>query len=114
MTPSLHTFAALEEARRSTPLSHLTPTQMTMIAGFSLQWRDDNEPITVLSAMGMFEQLSPSTVHRHLKTLRERGLIAITPDKFDSRIKHIVPTLRLLSAFKQIEDALAQCEVLAA
>lgn len=113
MTPSLHTFAALEEARRNTPLSHLSPTEMTMIAGFALQWRD-KEPLTVLTAMRLFDdQLSPSTVHRHIKKLRVNALISVTPDKDDNRIKHIVPTLRLLGAFKKIEDALAQCEVMA-
>lgn len=113
MTPSLHTFAVLEEARRNTPLSHLSPTGMAILAGLSLQWRSD-EPVTVLTAMGMFEgQLSPSTVHRHIKKLRVNALISVTPDKDDNRIKHIVPTLRLLGAFKKIEDALAQCEVMA-
>ena len=115
MTPSLYTFAALEEARRQTSLQDLSPTEMTMISGFSLQWRQDAEPLTVLTSMRLFDdQLSPSTVHRHLKKLREHALIAVTPDKDDNRIKHIVPTLRLLGAFKQIEDALAQCEVMAA
>lgn len=111
MTPSLHTFAALEAARRQTTLQAVSPTGMAILAGLSLQWRSD-EPVTVLTAMGMFEgQLSPSTVHRHLKRLREQGLIAVTTDKVDTRAKNIVPTANLLGALKHIEGALAQCEV---
>lgn len=113
MTPSLRTFAALEAARRQTTLNAVSPTGMAILAGFALQWRDDSDPITVLNAMRMFKNISPSTVHRHLKKLRDLGLVAVTTDKIDTRTKNIVPTPTLLGALKHIEDALAQCEVAA-
>ncbi len=106
-TQALHTFAAIEEARRQTILKDLSPTEMTMIAGFSIHWRD-RQPLTILGAMRMFDQLSSSTVHRHLKRLRAQGAIDVTPDTVDSRIKYVIPTPALLTALKTITSAAAQ------
>ena len=42
--------------------------------------------------MHTFSDISPSTVHRRLKTLRKKGFINLDVDQIDNRIKYIVHT----------------------
>ncbi len=96
---ALKTFAAIEAARSRTLFADLCPTEMTMISRFSIAWGEDRPP-TVMEAMRMFEQISPSTVHRHLKKLRDKKLIELVEDAQDNRTKRITPTQRLLDAIE--------------
>lgn len=48
--------------------------------------------VTVLEAMRLTPDASPSTVHRRLKQLQEKGLIWLREDESDSRLRHIKPT----------------------
>ena len=40
----------------------------------------------------MSKEISPSTVHRRLKTLRAKGMIMLVNDTTDSRTKYVMPT----------------------
>jgi len=48
--------------------------------------------ITVMEMLDYFTDVSPSTVHRRLKTLKKKGLIALKEDDDDNRTKYIQPT----------------------
>jgi DNA-binding MarR family transcriptional regulator len=37
-------------------------------------------------------EISATTAHRRLKTLRKKGMIELDVDKLDSRVKYVVPT----------------------
>lgn len=50
------------------------------------------ERISVLEAMKLLPDISSTTAHRRLKTLRAKGLIDLNPDESDSRIKYVQPT----------------------
>lgn len=50
------------------------------------------KPVTVLQAMKMPVGMSPTTIHRKLKGLRKKGVIALEEQEADNRIKHVVPT----------------------
>lgn len=50
------------------------------------------EPVSVLEAMRMLPDVSSTTAHRRLKTLRAKGMISLQADKGDSRIKYVTPT----------------------
>jgi len=50
------------------------------------------EKITVLKAMQLSSDASSTTVHRRLKTLRLKGMLALEMDEDDNRVKYIVST----------------------
>jgi DNA-binding MarR family transcriptional regulator len=49
-------------------------------------------PVTVLQAMSMTAEASPTTVHRRLKSLRKKDLIRLHEDESDNRIKYVHAT----------------------
>jgi len=50
------------------------------------------EPVTVLQAMRLPVGMSPTTIHRKLKSLRKKGVIGLEEQEADNRVKHVVPT----------------------
>jgi DNA-binding MarR family transcriptional regulator len=61
-----------------------------------------NEQITVLKAMVICSDMSNTTAHRRLKSLRLKGIIALVSDKADTRIKYVMPTKKAHQYFAQI------------
>jgi DNA-binding MarR family transcriptional regulator len=45
-----------------------------------------------------------------LKTLRQKGLIALSPDKTDSRIKYVVATPKTEEYFGTLQDCLTRAQ----
>jgi len=76
--------------------------ETSILESFAIQWMD-NRTVTVVSAMNMFPAMSPSTVHRRLTSLKNKGMIDYSLDDLDKRIKYIVPTDLSQSYFKQLE-----------
>ena len=66
--------------------------------------------LTVLEAMEFNANTSATTIHRRLKTLRQKGLIELREDETDSRVKYVVPT----QAVKDYFAKLGQCLDMAA
>jgi DNA-binding MarR family transcriptional regulator len=64
--------------------------------------RHANEQITVMQAMDISIDMSNSTTHRRLKSLRVKGIIALVSDKQDTRIKYVTPTSKARQYFAQI------------
>ena len=110
MSATFTALAAFEQARRSTVLGNLSPTSMALVSNLILLWKDGDQP-TVLQTMHADHGLSSSTVHRHLKTLRQDGLIVLAPKESDTRIKYVMPTPSLLCALDTLSQMLAQKEV---
>lgn len=50
------------------------------------------EKVTVLKAMAMGDDASPTTIHRRLKSLRRKGYIFLKEDESDNRVKFVLPT----------------------
>jgi hypothetical protein len=85
-------FLNLVEAIRDLPtLPLLDPVEERLFHLLASMWAAGNE-VTVLQAMNCSPGASPSTVHRRLKTLRDKGLIAYTERADDQRVKCIEPT----------------------
>lgn len=59
-------------------------------------------PVTVLQAMSMTGEASPTTVHRRLKSLRKRDLIRLHEDESDNRIKYIHATDAVMAYLNQM------------
>ena len=64
--------------------------------------------MTVLETMKATPDLSPSTVHRRLKTLRKKGLVTLDVNQIDNRIKYIVHTDLTNRYFTQLGHCLSQ------
>ena len=69
----------------------LDPMEERLLHYFATAWHSGKK-LTVLETMHESSDISPSTVHRRLKTLRKKGLIGLDVDQIDNRIKYIVHT----------------------
>ena len=60
------------------------------------------QKVTVLQAMSMADDSSPTTVHRRLKSLRKKGFIGLHEDETDNRVKFIRPTAQADEYFARL------------
>lgn len=74
---------------------------------FAAAWHQGKK-LTVLEAMAISPDVSPTTVHRRLKTLRKKELITLSYDSVDNRIKYIEPTDKANRYFAQLGQCLSQ------
>jgi hypothetical protein len=63
---------------------------------------DAGENVTVLEAMNMSPDASARTVHRRLKTLRQKGMVQLKEHKSDNRVRFIVPTAATRRYFERL------------
>jgi predicted HTH transcriptional regulator len=74
---------------------------------FAASWQRQ-QPVTVLQAMEMLQEISASTAHRRLKALRKKGLITLQIDQIDNRIKYVVPTDLVIKYFTHLGQCLVK------
>lgn len=99
-------FLNLMDAIRAMPaFPRLDPVEERVLNALATVWAR-GERISVLQAMDGVDDLSPSTVHRRLKTLRAKGMVTLNEDEVDSRTKYIVPTELGERYFAQLGRAL--------
>ncbi len=85
-------FLHLTQAVNELPqFPSLDPMEERLLNYFASAWFSGKK-LTVLETMNRTPEISPSTVHRRLKTLRKKGFINLDVDHVDSRIKYIVHT----------------------
>lgn len=85
-------FIHLVQALRGLPgLPNLDPTEERLLNFLADAWFSDRNA-TVLETMRSTPDMSPSTVHRRLKSLCKKGLLHFHVDVQDNRIKYIVKT----------------------
>jgi hypothetical protein len=85
-------FLNLIEAIRETPtFPALDPVEERLLNLLAATWHGGKR-VSVLEAMGLSSEISATTAHRRLKTMRSKGMIALDADKSDTRIKYVVPT----------------------
>ena len=99
-----HLVAAIREMNTFPALDAL---EDRLLGLFAAAWHDGRK-LTVMEAMGISPEISPTTVHRRLKTLRKKGLIALVNDTDDTRIKYIEPTDKANQYFDQLGQCLSQ------
>ncbi len=80
---------------------HLDPLEERLLNLFAAVWHVEGR-ITVLQAMRMSTEMSGTTAHRRLKSLRKKGLVEMINDEADNRIKYITPTPKTLHHFAEI------------
>jgi len=82
-------FVNLVSAIRGLPA--LDAVEERVLTGLAVAW-SRGERVPVLQAMELAPDSSPATVHRRLKSLRQKGLIELCEDERDTRIKYVRPT----------------------
>ena len=101
-------FLNLVQAVRTLPdFPELDPVEERLLNLFAAVWHSGKQ-ITVLQAMGMSTDVSSTTAHRRLKSLRKKGVITLVPDEADNRIKYVQPTGVAHQYFSQLGKCLDQ------
>jgi DNA-binding MarR family transcriptional regulator len=67
------------------------PIEEQMLNLLGAMWYEGKK-VTVLEAMALLPDISATTLHRRLKTLRAKGFISMDMDELDNRVKYVVPT----------------------
>ncbi|MEN9478567.1 winged helix-turn-helix domain-containing protein [Malikia spinosa] len=107
---SFQRFLSLVEALRQSPTyPEMDPIEERMLNAMAAAWHADTR-LTVMSVMHMFPTISPSTVHRRLKSLRAKGLIELAPDLEDNRIKYVQATGRTEEYFALLGRCMVQAQ----
>jgi len=104
-------FLNLVQAIRTLPdFPELDPVEERLLNLFAAVWHSGKQ-ITVLQAMGMSNDVSSTTAHRRLKSLRKKGVITLVADEADNRIKYVQPTPIANQYFSQLGQCLdeARC-----
>lgn len=81
----------LAEVRSEAGAKRLEVFEERLLDGLACMWAR-GEAVTVLQAMRIDAGVSPTTVHRKLKSLRRQGMILLEESETDNRIKFVKPT----------------------
>ncbi|WP_076999993.1 hypothetical protein [Variovorax sp. KK3] len=92
-------FVRLARSIRNAPV--MDAMEERILNGLAAKWAA-GETVRVLEAMDLDVASSPTTVHRRLRSLREKDLITFADDQGDSRIKYIVPTAQARAYFAKL------------
>lgn len=85
----------------------LDPQEERLLQELARYW-GRGEPVTVLAAMNMVPDASPSTVQRRLKTLSAKGLIGLEAAAHDARVRHVVATKQGQAYFARMSELMQQ------
>jgi predicted transcriptional regulator len=95
-------FLDLVQALRALPsFVTMDATEERLLNQLAVLWNAGRQ-VPVLEAMKMSPDASPTTVHRRLKTLRQKGMIDLLTDETDNRIRYIVPTANTERYFSEM------------
>jgi DNA-binding transcriptional ArsR family regulator len=100
-------FLSLLDAIRGDPsLPELEANERELLDMLAMRWFSGRK-VCVLEAMNSgVSGMSPSTVHRRIKSLKGSGMIRIEQDGHDSRTKYLVPTDQALRYFDRLGECL--------
>jgi len=101
-------FLNLVQALREMPtFPAIDATEERLLHQLESAWSAGKQ-VTVLEAMQMDAETSPATVHRRLKALRKKGIITLTVDESDNRVKYVSATALATEYFAQLSNALLE------
>lgn len=95
-------LALVQEVRVSPEFSEVSPSEERLLNLLATAWSTDQK-ITVLQAMGVDRDISHSTSHRLLKSLRLKNYIMLINDERDTRVKYVLPTDKTQQYFAHLE-----------
>ena len=99
-------FLNLVQALKAIPtFPAMDATEERLLHQLASAWNTGKQ-ITVLEAMQLETDSSPTTIHRRLKSLRKKGIIELATDEIDNRVKYVFPTPLATEYFVQLSEAL--------
>jgi len=99
-------FLNLVQALRAMPtFPSIDPIEERLLNQLATAWHLGRK-ISVLEAMAMSPDASSTTVHRRLKSLKQKGIVELIADASDSRVKYITPTKLATDYFDQLGKCL--------
>jgi hypothetical protein len=102
----MKTYVEFITSKAAQALRSLDPIEQRLVELLATRWHAGKN-VTVLQAMSIAPNLiSPSTVHRRLKTLRAKGMLVLVSDDIDTRTKYVRPSPELLTMFKRLDAAM--------
>ena len=91
----------VQEVRVSPEYSEVSPSEERLLNLLASAWNMEQK-ITVLQAMGVDRDISHSTSHRLLKSLRLKNFIMLMIDERDTRVKYVLPTEKTNQYFSHL------------
>jgi DNA-binding MarR family transcriptional regulator len=88
----------------------LDPVEERLLHLFGTVWHAEQK-ITVLQAMAIYDDVSSTTAHRRLKSMRNKGIITLVSDLIDTRIKYVMPTPLASRYFAQLGKCLDDAQL---
>ena len=99
-------FLNLVQAIRKLPsFPEMDAVEERLLNMLAVSWHVGKK-ITVLEAMAMLTDISATTAHRRLKTLRKKGMIALIADEADNRIKYVTSTPTAMKYFAKLSECI--------
>src|SRR6478609_5853762 len=99
-------FLNLVDAIRGLPtFPALDAVEERVFNGLAAIWATGGK-VSVLEAMRLSPDKSPSTVHRRLKALQEKGLVELRGAASDNRVRYIEPTSLATAYFARLGQCL--------
>lgn len=95
----------VQEVRVSPEYSEVSPSEERLLNLLASAWNMEQK-ITVLQAMGVDRDISHSTSHRLLKSLRLKNFIMLMIDERDTRVKYVLPTEKTNQYFSHLGSCL--------
>lgn len=108
-TKSLHylRFLHLMRTVKESMQINADPIEEQMLNLLGALWYEGKK-VTVLEAMALLPDISATTLHRRLKTLRTKGFISMDMDEQDNRVKYVVPTAMASEYFSKLGKSLEE------
>ncbi len=95
-------FLNLVRALEGSPgFPSLDSMEEQLLKELALEW-NCGKRVTVLEAMNLFSDISNSTIHRRLKSMKRKGVISLEVDELDNRVKYVMPTALANSYFQML------------
>ena len=95
----------IKEVHLSPLFCDLSSTEEKLLNMLAPSWTSGTK-ITVLKAMGLNPDISHSTSHRLLKSLRLKGFITLESEERDTRVKYVEPSEKTEQFFTQLGQCL--------
>jgi DNA-binding MarR family transcriptional regulator len=108
-TKTLHylRFLYLMRTVKESMQTNADPIEEQMLNLLGALWYEGKK-VTVLEAMALLPDISATTLHRRLKTLRTKGFISMDMDELDNRVKYVVPTPMASEYFSKLGKSLEE------
>jgi hypothetical protein len=101
----LNFLTRVKEVHLSPLFCELNSAEEKLLNMLAPSWSSDTK-ITVLKAMGLDPDISHSTSHRLLKSLRLKGFITLLSEERDTRVKYVEPSEKTEQFFTQLGQCL--------